>query len=198
MIKHSQNSKKIQELAASYALGALGKRETKEFEKLLKEGLEVSKTELEGFRGVVDMLAYGVSPIAPSPGLKNRLLSRVRRDAHLKDKPSRYPGFSIVRASEGEWKEIAKGVSLKLLFVDREKGYGTALVRMRPGVSFPKHRHAETEECYVLDGDIEMGGQSYKTGDYIRAEAGTIHESIYSKDGCTLLILSSQRNEIIE
>jgi quercetin dioxygenase-like cupin family protein len=198
MIKRAHNSKRVQELAASYALGALGKRETQEFERLLKEGLEVSKTELKGFRVVINMLGYGVSPITPSPSLKNRLLNRVRRDAHLKDKPSRYPGFSIVRASEGEWKEIAKGVSLKLLFVDKEKGYGTTLVRMRPGVSFPKHRHAETEECYVLDGDIETGGQTYKAGDYIRAEAGTIHEGIYSKDGCTLLILSSQRNEIIE
>ena len=109
-----------------------------------------------------------------------------------------YPGFSIVRSNEGEWEEIAKGVSLKPLFVDQDRGYATALIRMRPGVGYPKHRHVETEECYVLDGDLQIGGQTFRAGDYVRAEAGSIHEGIYSEQGCTLLILSSQRNEILE
>jgi putative transcriptional regulator len=198
MIKRANNAKRIQELAASYALGALGKRETQEFEKLLQEGLEGNKTELKGFRDVVNMLGFGVSPITPSPKLKDRLLSRVRGEASSKDKTTQYSGFSIVRTGEGEWEEIAKGVSVKRLFVDEERGYATAVVRMRPGVGFPKHWHADTEECYVLDGDIQMGGHSFKAGDYVRAEAGTIHEGIYSKNGCTLLILSSERNEVLE
>lgn len=103
-----------------------------------------------------------------------------------------------MRSNEGEWEEIAKGVSVRRLFVNPERHYATVLVRMDAGVSFPKHRHSETEECYVLPGDIQMGGQVFRAGDYIRVEAGSIHEGIYTESGCTLLILSSQRNEILQ
>ncbi|HEY7534584.1 MAG TPA: cupin domain-containing protein [Thermodesulfobacteriota bacterium] len=198
MTKHSHSTKRIQELAASYSLGALGKRETKEFERLLKEDFVNCESALNSFRDVINMLGFSVTPITPSLNLKGRLFSLVRVESNLRDTNPQYHGFSVVRANEGEWKEIAKGVSLKRLFVDQERNYATALLRMSPGTSFPKHRHGDTEECYVIDGDIRMEGHLYKEGDYIRAEAGSIHEGIYSRNGCTLLILSSQRNEIIE
>ncbi len=190
--------KRIQELAASYALGAIGKRETQEFERLLKQDKEVFEAELQGFGKLTSILGFSASPIAPPPSLKERLFNRVIGEAQPSHKLTQYPGFSIVRSNEGKWEEISKGVILKRLFVDEERGYATALVRMRPAVGFPKHRHVETEECYVLEGDIQMGGQLFREGDYVRAEEGSIHEGIYSEHGCTLLILSSQRNEIIE
>ncbi|MGH7799603.1 MAG: cupin domain-containing protein [Thermodesulfobacteriota bacterium] len=197
-MKRKYSTKRIQELAASYALGAIGKRETQEFERLSKQGAQVFEADLQGFRQVTSMLGYGTSPITPPPSLKERLFNRVKGEAQPSHKLTQYSGFSIVRSNEGKWEEISKGVSLKRLFVDEERGYATALVRMLPGVAFPKHRHVETEECYVLEGDIHMGGQLFREGDYVRAEEGSIHEGIYSEQGCTLLILSSQSNEILE
>ena len=42
-----------------------------------------------------------------------------------------------------------------------------------------------------------MGGRVFYTGDYIRAETDSIHEGIYSKNGCTLLVMSSLQNEML-
>jgi quercetin dioxygenase-like cupin family protein len=193
-MKRKHSEKKIQELASSYALGALGKRELEEFERLLEEGYQLCEAELRGFREVVSQIGYSTTPVSPSANLKERLLSRVKGEARAIHKA----GFLFVRSTEGEWKEIAKGVSLKRLFFDPGRQYATALVRMSAGTSFPRHRHTETEECYVLEGDIRMGDQVFRAGDYVRAEAGSIHEGIYSESGCMLLILSSQRNEILE
>lgn len=182
-MKGKFSKKRIQELAASYALGAIGKRETQEFERLLKQDKEVFEAELQGFGKPISILGFSASPIIPPSSLKEQLFKQVRGKTKPIHKQSQYPGFSIVRANEGEWEEIAKGVSLKHLFVDRERGYATALVRMDPGVGFPTHRHVETEECYVLEGDIQMGGQLFKEGDYVRAEEDSIHDGIYSEHG---------------
>jgi len=190
--------KKIQELASSYALGVLNNRESKIFKRLLQEGASSSETELKSFKEVVALLGLSAPSVTSPLSLKDRLLSRIREKALTKHKSEASQGFLYVRSEEREWKEIEDGVSLKPLFFDSARQYATALVRMKAKTSFPRHRHTETEECYVIEGAIEMDGQLFRAGDYIRAEAGSIHEGIFSESGCTLLILSSQRNEILE
>ena len=106
-------------------------------------------------------------------------------------------GFLFVRSNEGDWAEVVKGVKVKDLYTDHERKYSTVLVQMDPGASFPEHRHVKTEECYIISGDLHMGGQVFYAGDYVRAEADSIHEGIYSENGCTLLVAASQENEMI-
>ena len=190
--------KKIQELASSYALGALEDKEAEEFKGLLGEDPSSSEKELKGFKEVVELLGFSASSVTPPSGLRDRLLRRIREKALAKQKVKEREGFLYVRSQEGEWKDIAEGVSLKPLFYDPVRQYATTMVKMSAGTHFPSHRHIEAEECYVIEGAIEMGGQLFREGDYIRAEAGSIHEGIYSESGCTLLILSSQRNELLE
>ncbi len=192
------SKKKIQELASSYALGALEAKETDEFKGLLGEDPSSSEKELKGFKEVVDLLAFSAPSVTPPSGLKDKLLQRIREKVLTKEKAKEKEGFLYVRSQEGEWKDIAEGVSLKRLFYDPVRQYATAMVKMSAGTRFPSHRHMEAEECYVIEGAIEMGGQLFRKGDYIRAEAGSIHKGIYSESGCTLLILSSQRNEVLE
>jgi anti-sigma factor ChrR (cupin superfamily) len=194
--KYSQ--KKIQELASSYALGALEDKEPEVFKRLLKESPDSSEAELKAFEEVVELLGFSAPSVTPPSGLKDRLLSRIREKALAKHKFEVSQGFSYIRSQEGEWKDIAPGVSLKRLFYDPDRQYATTLVKMNAKTRFPSHRHMEAEECYVIEGAIEMGGQLFRKGDYIRAEAGSVHEGIYSESGCTLLILSSQRNEMLE
>ena len=76
--KYSTKTNRIQELAASYALGAIGKRETQEFERLLKQDKEVFEAELQGFGKLTSILGFSASPIAPPPSLKERLFNRVK------------------------------------------------------------------------------------------------------------------------
>lgn len=76
--KYSTKTNRIQELAASYALGAVGKREAQGFERLSKRGAQVFEADLQGFRQVTSMLGHGTSPIKPPPSLKERLFNRVK------------------------------------------------------------------------------------------------------------------------
>ena len=72
------------------------------------------------------------------------------------------------------------------------------LVRMAPGSSWPPHRHAGPEECYVLEGDIDVGGTRMTAGSYQRVTAGSEHPRQSTIDGCLLLLISSLHDELLE
>ena len=72
------------------------------------------------------------------------------------------------------------------------------LVRMAPGASYLPHRHHDTEECFVLDGDLRLHDSVLHTGDYQRAEAGSVHGVQRTEGGCTLLIISSTQDELLQ
>ena len=184
----------IRELAASYALGNLGDAEKKEFEELLRERDGSIEKELKAFTEVVEYLLYGAGPVEEPAGLEERLFSQIKKEKRNK---STDEGFLYVRSNEGEWVEIMNGVKIKNLYRNPERNYSTLLVRMEPGATFPDHVHADTEECYVIDGDLRMGGQVFGKGDYIRADAHSTHESISTENGCFLLIAASEENELL-
>ena len=74
----------------------------------------------------------------------------------------------------------------------------TMLVRMEKGTSYPSHRHAGPEECYVLAGDLEVGDQlEMHAGDYQRVERGSVHPPQTTREGCLLLITSSMHDELL-
>ena len=77
------------------------------------------------------------------------------------------------------------------LFVDRAAQRVTMMVRMQPGASYPAHRHAEAEECFVLSGDLWTGSVRLHAGDYQRAEQGSRHPLQSTEGGCVLLLVSS-------
>ena len=86
---------------------------------------------------------------------------------------------------------------MKPLFVDRERDYVTMLVRMAPGTSYPCHRHGGAEECYVLQGDLHVAGQVLHSGDHQRADDASEHGVQSTEEGCLLLIVSSQHDELL-
>jgi quercetin dioxygenase-like cupin family protein len=115
------------------------------------------------------------------------------------DAPVQPSGLLMVRANEGNWEDIGKnGIQVKQLYVDPAQDAVTMLVRMPAGTSYPRHRHAGAEQCYVLDGDLRVGDVTLRPGDYQCARAESIHEVQYTEGGCLLLIVSSQHDEIIE
>lgn len=102
----------------------------------------------------------------------------------------------IQRAHEGAWVHRGvPGVAVKTLFVDHATGYETVLLRMEPGARFPTHRHAGYEECYVLQGDVRSGEAELSAGDYQRMTGGTLHETLFTNNGCLLLVIASEHNE---
>lgn len=183
----------IQDLAASYALGVLSDEEKAEFEALLKdEG--AAAVHLQYFKDIVNDLSYNTEPLKEPAGLEKRLFAQIEKKNRTTEEES---GFLYVRADEGKWVDVVKGVKIKQLYEDPERKYATVLVKMEAGATFPDHVHTEAEECYVIEGDLHTGGKAFGKGDYIRAEAHSVHDSIYTENGCLLLVQSSEENEML-
>jgi anti-sigma factor ChrR (cupin superfamily) len=89
----------------------------------------------------------------------------------------------------------APGVEVKILSLDKERGYYTTLVRMAPGASLAPHRHAGVEESYVMEGELIVSGVPMRSGDYCRADAGSLHASVTTKTGCVFIAVASMRDE---
>ena len=194
---NKRTKKEIQELSASYALGVLDSKDAKDFAEVLKGKDKDALSEFQSFRDVVNRLGYAVNSLSPPGGLRRRLFGKIKVARKSIQQTKGRTGFLYVYSKDGSWDEVAKGVKVKNLFVDDDRKYSTVLVQMGPGARFPSHRHRETEECYIISGDLHMGGEVFHKGDYIRAESGSVHKGIYTKNGCTLLVMSSLQNEML-
>ena len=100
-----------------------------------------------------------------------------------------------VRATQGQWRDLAPGVTLKLLNGDAAGGWMTAFIRMSPGSSLDGHVHARTEECLVVEGEIFIGAHRVSAGDLHVAQAGTAHEAVRAPRGALMLVRAEYRVE---
>lgn len=191
-MKHRRVTDRIRETAAQHALGALEAHEAQAFEAHLREGCATCAEALQGFERVAERLTGDVTPERPRREVWRRLVERVEADAAVESGERR---FDVVRAGEGPWREIQPGVRMKVLEPGGRGGRCTALVRMEAGAHLPRHRHLETEELFVLEGDCHVApDRVLGAGDYFRAEKGSLHEVTYTERGTTFL--SSFWNEL--
>jgi len=95
---------------------------------------------------------------------------------------------------EPEWREVAPGISCKLLATDTEQHRVSMLVSLAPGVPYPPHRHAGVEELYLLRGELMIEDRKLYPGDYNRAEPGTGDRFVWSGTGCMCVLLTSTRD----
>ena len=201
--------------AALYALGALDGEEAREFEEHLAAGCEPCAAELREFEAVAGGLCLAAPEAAPPAGVRARLLALVAGEGGGNsgadasqgdvrgDEPNfprdAAPGFLVVRAGEGRWLPTDDaGVTLKVLFADRERGTVTTLVRMEPGSRIRSHRHLGVEQCLVLEGDVRSGTVGMRAGDFNCSLPGSVHEELVSDGGALLLLVSPEHYEPIE
>jgi anti-sigma factor ChrR (cupin superfamily) len=150
------------------------------------EAASVPKHLVAEMREAAWLLAESLTPIAPVPALKSRLLSRVAQFEQLKP-------LADVRRNEEHWVSAGMpGVDIKPLFQEGESGRSTYLLRMQPGVSLPAHFHHDTEQCLVLKGDIGWGDLVYEEGDFIVMGKNTKHPEIRTINGNLLLLISGR------
>ena len=152
------------------------------------EAASVPRQLVTEMREAAWLLAEGLEPVEPPPGLKTRLLARVAQYEQLRP-------LADVRRNEEHWITGGMpGVDIKPLFQEEGTGRSTYLLRMQPGVCVPAHFHHDTEQCLVLKGDIGWGDLVYEEGDFIVMGKGTEHPEIRTVHG-NLLLLISGRNE---
>lgn len=184
----------VTELAALYALEALGDDAQRQFARSLETASASTKDEVASFQDVVQELAFSGPAIAPPASLKARLMARIAQEPQEQAEGT---GFSFVRSQDVSWQELAPGLSMKVLFHDAAGARTTMLLRLAPGGTLIGHRHPQVEEFYVLEGSCLCAGEFLQVGDYHRAEAGTVHPVTSSEQGCLALIMTSSKNEPI-
>jgi quercetin dioxygenase-like cupin family protein len=136
-------------------------------------------------------LALGLEPVAPSAGLRQRLMERIQTGSEFR--------LAVeISKSEGVWRPKGPpGVACKVLYHDLRANLTTMLLRMDPGATLPAHHHEQAEQCLVLEGEVQWQDKIYRAGDFLVAGAGTVHPSIYSDTGNTLLIVTGHTEFVV-
>ena len=175
---HARPTDAIRERAALHALGA---GPAADFAAHAAD-CAVCRAELAGYGAVADALALAAPPIAPPPGLRDRVLAAARRPP--------LPPLHFVAGDDAGWREVHPGVARRDLAADPASP--AYLIRLAPGASVPRHGHERIEHCYVLDGEVGIVGRRLAAGDYHRAAPGTVHEHVGSTTGCVLLLIEAR------
>jgi quercetin dioxygenase-like cupin family protein len=136
----------------------------------------------------------GLTPLSPPSSLRARLLATVggveRFAPFLEDLQRLFelPADTIrrllARIDGPEWERSLLGVELhgaELFHFPvgprlAATGGAGGVVRIRPGVSFPMHRHHGDETTYVLEGGYVVDGQVLGPGSVIEMSAGSEHQ----------------------
>jgi len=193
-------------LAALQALDTLDESESRVLTEKLQQSPEL-QSERAAFEAAIAAIGYAAPPVPVAPDLKNRLFQRLAELPSTAESLNLQPIVTsptenntpslIVRSNDVKWKSYGfPGVSFGKLYIDKKKRELTCLMRLEPGGTFPLHRHAGSEEVYVLEGDLIVEGEICHQGDYIRSAPGSTHSSL-TQGGCLLLMKTSIDNETL-
>jgi quercetin dioxygenase-like cupin family protein len=103
--------------------------------------------------------------------------------------------FLTVRSQDVQWQpHPVPGVETAIFYSNPVKREIVGLLRASAGCRYPFHRHAATEDLYMLEGELVIGDEIYGVGDYIHSEPGTAHAP-YTTTGCTFFFHTSMDDE---
>jgi anti-sigma factor ChrR (cupin superfamily) len=180
------------ELAPLYALDLLDLEERLWVESQVLDCPDLAE-ELTGYQTAVGAMPYSAEPMPMAADLKDRLFERLGLDPvkSVLEPPLAAPlepeKFAI-RSENLKWQpHRIEGVECALLFLDSVNRMRSMIVKAAAGVVYPLHQHQGIEEIYMLEGELEIDGQVYLAGDYIRSYPNSIHAPSTS-NGCMFLI----------
>ena len=150
------------------------------------------RRESEALRRTIEtFVSWPAEVLRPSTSLWGRLSRRIAEETGSE------PNLAEpARHGSPEWREVAPGISCAVLAHDADGQIVSMLVRLAPGVEYPPHTHAGTEELHLLDGELWIDGRKLRAGDYNRADAGTSDARVWSETGCTCVLITSTRDSL--
>jgi anti-sigma factor ChrR (cupin superfamily) len=204
-------------LAALFALDLLDAEEARAAEERYIDDTAF-REEVDSLRGAAGELA-ALAAVSHSPrALWGRIADRIRvgkaaQSGGAKSSRGAAPiaqvwktwrsdpstGHDVVRGTSGFEPTSIAGIEALRLRVDESADRVTMLVRMAAGTRYPAHVHAGAEECFVVEGDLHVGGDLVlNAGDYQRMEPGTRHPVQSTRGGCLLFLVSSRSDRLEE
>jgi hypothetical protein len=178
------------ESVAAYVLRATPVGDRAEIEAHI-EACVACRRDLAELRPIVDAFVdWPTDILRPTTPLWGRLEAKLALEPG--DEPIADAGEQW--AGEPAWKDVAPGISCKLLATDTSTDMVSMLVRLAPDTAYPPHLHAGVEELFLLDGELWIEDRKLLPGDYNRGEPGTEDHRVWSETGCTCVLLTSYRD----
>lgn len=184
------------DLVPLYVLGALDEVQRRWVEAQIQEEPELA-TELVEYQAAVATIPYGLARAPMATDLKARLFQRLDLDLPSSVESSHPEAETHLPASVGftmqaddlNWQPYDyPGVEIARLYRDSTKREISYLVRASAGANYPEHRHDYLEEIVMISGELIMGDRVLHPGDYVRAEANSIHPEATTPQGCLFLL----------
>jgi anti-sigma factor ChrR (cupin superfamily) len=96
-------------------------------------------------------------------------------------------GSTYIKPQNMDWSPTQfPGISIKVLYEDKQKGEMTCFLRWEPGASLPMHKHAEIEQTYVVEGSFYDHDGICRAGEFVWRRIGSFHET-RSDEGAVIL-----------
>jgi anti-sigma factor ChrR (cupin superfamily) len=103
-------------------------------------------------------------------------------------------GSTYVKPQDMEWEPTQfAGISIKVVYEDKEKGEMTCFLKWAPGATLPMHKHAEIEQSYVIEGSFYDHDGICRAGEFVWRRIGSFHET-HSDDGAVILAIYRKPN----
>jgi anti-sigma factor ChrR (cupin superfamily) len=190
--KRSPHDEEHLDLMFLYALQALPPGETAGAEAQITLCAEC-RQELETLRPIIgSFVSWPTDVLRPAAPLWDRLAQRIAKET---GQQPFVPPSQVSR--KPEWEQVAPSIAVKMLATNTKENRVTMLVRLAPGGEYPPHRHAGTEELYLLQGELMVDDKKLYPGDYLHAEAGSVDHRVWTETGCTCVLLTSTQDEIL-
>ena len=184
----------IQELAAAHAVGALSRADIARLEALMAADPDVA-AEVAAYRNALTS-AIDAGPDAaagPSPALRGRIWERISRTPQSRPAeptPASSPGHVVIPHDSDTWiHSRVPGFRFKPLSVQPHQGYRMRLLELAPGGRIPAHDHADSEELFIVSGDLVSEGHHLVAGDFVHFDGNTHHHELMSPGGCHAILV---------
>jgi ChrR Cupin-like domain len=187
------------DLAPLYALDMLSQEEKMWVEQQLVESPELLE-ELTAYQSAITSLPYSAPALPMAADLKDRLFDRLGLDTPVSETvPAHTPApYLTIRSQDLDWQpHSTPGVAIAIVHRGESRRELVGFLRAEAGVRYPFHRHAKSEELFMLEGDLVIGNEVYGAGDYIRSSPGSSHAP-YTNGGCRFFFHASMDDEYPE
>lgn len=166
----------VEEKAIGFVLGSLSSDERAQVavERLYHAELDTQ------IRAAERDLAGLEANMAQSP-CSTDLWSRI--GSALENEKAELANKYVEDCSSGQWQRHSDHIDVKPLWSE-----DAILIRCNPGGFEEAHEQPldKDEHIIIVAGDLEIGGRTFGTGDYVRVPAGTPHSRMSSLGGCIL------------
>lgn len=94
----------------------------------------------------------------------------------------------IIPAEQMVWSEgLYENTEMCYLWEEEKTGKRAFLLRMHPGSMIPMHDHPKREVAWLLEGEVRLGEDYMKAGDFLTAGLGEFHD-VYTDKGCLFFL----------